>query len=53
VVVVEEMPEMEERKNSLVTSNDRMRKELQDLEDQILSMLSNYTGIMSTLYVSQ
>jgi len=44
VVVVEEMPEMEEKKNSLVISNARMRKELQDLEDQILFMLSNSTG---------
>ncbi|RYG66022.1 hypothetical protein EON64_10685, partial [archaeon] len=44
VVVVEEMPEMEEKKNSLVISNARMRKELQELEDQILFMLSNSTG---------
>lgn len=43
-VVVEEMPELEEKKNSLVVSNTRMRKELQDLEDQILFMLSNSTG---------
>ena len=41
VVVVEEMPEMEEKKNSLVVSNARMRKELQELEDLILYMLSN------------
>ena len=44
VVVVEEMPEMEEKKNSLVISNARMRKELQELEDLILFMLSNSTG---------
>ena len=44
VVVVEEMPEMEEKKNSLVISNSRMRKELQELEDTILFMLSNSTG---------
>jgi dynein heavy chain len=44
VVVVEEMPEMEEKKNSLVISNSRMRKELQELEDLILFMLSNSTG---------
>eukprot|EP00981_Chlorochromonas_danica_P005554 scaffold1129_cov164-Ochromonas_danica.AAC.19 len=44
VVVVEEMPEMEEKKNSLVIANARMRKELQELEDQILFMLSNSTG---------
>eukprot|EP01041_Mallomonas_annulata_P000971 gene971-1882_t len=44
VVVVEEMPEMEEKKNSLVVSNARMRKELQELEDTILFMLSNSQG---------
>lgn len=44
VVVVEEMPEMEEKKNTLVLSNARMRKELQELEDLILNMLSNSTG---------
>lgn len=44
VVVVEEMPEMEEKKNSLVISNTRMRKELQELEDLILFMLSNSQG---------
>ena len=44
VAVVEEMPEMEEKKNSLVLSNARMRKELQELEDQILYMLSTSTG---------
>ena len=44
VVVVEEMPEMEEKKNSLVISNARMKKELQELEDLILYMLSNSQG---------
>jgi len=44
VVVVEEMPEMEEKKNSLVVSNARMRKELGELEDLILYMLSNSQG---------
>jgi dynein heavy chain, axonemal len=44
VVVVEEMPEMEEKKNSLVVSNARMKKELQELEDLILYMLSNSQG---------
>ena len=44
VVVIEEMPEMEEKKNSLVVSNARMRKELQELEDLILYMLSNSEG---------
>ena len=38
------MPEMEEKKNALVIANARMRKELQELEDKILFMLSNSTG---------
>jgi dynein heavy chain len=44
VIVIEEMPEMEEKKNSLVVSNSRMRKELKELEDLILFMLSNSQG---------
>ena len=44
VVVVEEMPEMEEKKNSIVISIARMKKELQELEDLILYMLSNSQG---------
>ena len=44
VVVVEEMPEMEDRKNALVISGARMRKELQEIENTILFMLSNSTG---------
>lgn len=59
-VVVEEMPEMEEKKNSLVISNARMRKELQELEDLILVMLSNSQGnilddykLIETLAVSK
>jgi dynein heavy chain, axonemal len=42
VVVVEEMPEMEERKNSLVAGGARMRRELADIEN--LFLLSNSTG---------
>jgi dynein heavy chain, axonemal len=59
-VVVEEMPEMEEKKNSIMISSMRMRKELQSLEDQILYMLSNSTGnilddekLIETLGISQ
>ena len=59
-VVVEEMPEMEEKKNALVIANARMRKELQELEDKILFMLSNSTGnilddhkLIETLAVSK
>jgi dynein heavy chain len=44
VVVVEEMPEMEEKKNALMIANARMKKELQDIEDLILFKLSNATG---------
>ena len=38
------MPEMEDRKNALVISSARMKKELQEIEDTILFMLSNSTG---------
>jgi dynein heavy chain len=44
VVVVEEMPEMEQKKNSLVVANARMKKELKEIEDKILFMLSNSKG---------
>ncbi|CAM9446146.1 unnamed protein product, partial [Choristocarpus tenellus] len=44
VVVVEEMPEMEEKKNSLVVSNAKMKKELQEIENRILFLLSNSKG---------
>jgi len=44
VIVVEELPAMEEKKNSLVVSNARMKKQLQEIEDKILYMLSNSTG---------
>ncbi|GMI07902.1 hypothetical protein TrRE_jg5473 [Triparma retinervis] len=44
VAVVEEMPEMEEKKNALMIQNARMKKELQDIEDTILEKLSNATG---------
>ncbi|CAM9289484.1 unnamed protein product, partial [Discosporangium mesarthrocarpum] len=44
VVVVEEMPDMEEKKNSLVVSNAKMKKELQEIENRILFLLSNSKG---------
>ena len=36
-----ELPEKEERKNALVVNNARMAKELKDIEDTILHMLSS------------
>jgi len=44
VVVVEERPDMEEKKNTLVVSNASMKKELKEIEDLILYKLSNSTG---------
>jgi dynein heavy chain len=44
VIVVEELPAMEEKKNSLVVANARMKKQLQEIEEKILYMLSNSTG---------
>eukprot|EP00752_Nemacystus_decipiens_P010663 g9495.t1 len=44
VVVVEEMPEMQEKKNSLVVANAKMKKELQEIENRILFLLSNSKG---------
>ena len=41
---VTEMPEMEERKNALTLNNARMKKELQEIENKILYMLSNSKG---------
>jgi dynein heavy chain, axonemal len=44
VFIVNELPELEERKNTLTTENARMQKELQDIESTILHMLSNVKG---------
>ncbi|CAM9700495.1 unnamed protein product, partial [Hapterophycus canaliculatus] len=44
VVVVEEMPEMQEKKNTLVVANAKMKKELQEIENRILFLLSNSKG---------
>lgn len=43
-VVQEEMPELAERKNTLVISNAKMKKELHDIENQILYLLSHSEG---------
>lgn len=44
VFVVTELPEMEERKNALTFNNARMKKELQEIENKILYLLSNSKG---------
>lgn len=44
VVVAKEMPEMEAKKNNLTIENARMKKELQDIEDKILQLLSEAKG---------
>jgi len=44
ILMVNELPEKEERKNELVVDNARMAKELKDIEDTILGMLSNSEG---------
>ena len=44
VFVVTELPELEERKNSLMLANARGRKELADIESKILFLLSNSKG---------
>eukprot|EP00947_MAST-08B_sp_MAST-8B-sp1_P002409 g2409.t1 len=39
-----ELPEVEEKKNMLVVNNARMKKELNDIENKILHLLSNSKG---------
>ncbi|GAX80571.1 hypothetical protein CEUSTIGMA_g8008.t1 [Chlamydomonas eustigma] len=43
-VVTEERPDLANLKNQLVVSNAKMKKELKDIEDKILFMLSNSQG---------
>lgn len=43
-VVARESPEMEQKKNALVVQNAQMKKQLQDIEDNILKLLSGSTG---------
>ena len=44
IVVAEERPDLEDAKNALIISNAKMKKELKELEDQILYRLSNSEG---------
>ncbi len=43
-VVAKESPDLENKKNALVVQNARMKKQLQDTEDQILKLLSEVKG---------
>jgi dynein heavy chain len=43
-VVAKEMPEMEMKKNNLMVQNAKMKKQLQEIADQILKLLSESTG---------
>ena len=44
IVVTKERPDLAEQKNQLVISNAKMKKELKDIEDKILVLLSNSQG---------
>ncbi|KNE63057.1 hypothetical protein AMAG_08223 [Allomyces macrogynus ATCC 38327] len=44
IVVANERPDLEEAKNQLMTSNAQMKKELQEIEDKILYLLSSVQG---------
>jgi len=44
VVVAKEAPDVEQKKNALVISNARMKKQLQEIEDNILKLLSESSG---------
>ena len=44
IVVAEERPDLEDAKNALIISNAKMKKELKEIEDQILYRLSNSEG---------
>ncbi|KAJ3337634.1 hypothetical protein HDU93_000777, partial [Gonapodya sp. JEL0774] len=44
LVVANERPDLEEAKNALVLSNAQMKKELKDIEDKILYLLSSVQG---------
>lgn len=43
-VVAEERPDLELAKNQLIISNAKMKQELKDIEDEILSLLSSTEG---------
>ena len=42
--MAEERPDLEDAKNALIVSNAKMKKELKEIEDQILYRLSNSEG---------
>merc|ERR1711871_479733 len=44
VTIATELPEMQAKKNALVVSNAEMKKQLHDIESQILKLLSESTG---------
>jgi len=44
IVVAKERPDLEELKNTLMVSGAKMKKELKELEDKILMLLSNSQG---------
>merc|ERR1712232_1277577 len=44
LIMANELPELERKKNELVVQNADMAKQLQDIEDKILYMLSNSKG---------
>ena len=44
IVVAEERPDLENAKNALIVSNAKMKKELKEIEDQILHHLSKSEG---------
>lgn len=43
-MVAEERPDLELAKNQLIISNAKMKQELKDIEDEILSLLSSTEG---------
>ena len=43
-MVAEERPDLEEAKNALIINNAKMKQELKEIEDNILSRLSNTEG---------
>ena len=44
IVVMEETPEMEQKKNAIMIISAKMKGELQEIEDIILAKLSNAAG---------
>ena len=44
IVVAEERPDLEEAKNALIINSAKMKQELKEIEDNILSRLSNTEG---------